>query len=55
LRTQQVITRQKVQIIPVTSSVVELVHDIAKQDRMPEGLKIATKTGTIRYDSTLIA
>jgi hypothetical protein len=55
LRTQQVITRQKVQIIPVTSSVVQLVHDIAKQDRMPEGLKIATKTGTILYDSTLIA
>jgi hypothetical protein len=55
LRTQLVITRQTVQIIPVTSRVVQLVHDIAKQDRMPEGLKIATKTGTILYDSTLIA
>jgi hypothetical protein len=35
--------------------VVDLVHALAKQDKMPEGLKISTKTGTIMYDSALIA
>jgi hypothetical protein len=55
LRTHQVITRQRVQIIPITTSVVHLVQELAKQDKMPDGLKIATKTGSIIYDSTLIA
>jgi hypothetical protein len=32
-----------------------LVHALAKKDKMPSSLKIATKTGNILYDSTLIA
>jgi hypothetical protein len=50
-----VITRQRVQIIPITTSVVHLVQELAKQDKMPDGLKIVTKIGSIIYDSTLIA
>jgi hypothetical protein len=49
------ISRQQVRSIPITTSVMDLVHALAKKDHMPQGLKLATKTGTVLYDSTMIA
>jgi hypothetical protein len=41
--------------IPITKNVINLVHTMATNDNMKEGLKIESRTGTILYDSSWIA
>jgi hypothetical protein len=55
LRTNKIISRQRVQTIPIITSVMDLVHALAKKDNMPSSLKIATRTGNNLYDYTLFA
>ena len=55
LRTGCTITRRTVTPIPMTQNIIDLVHDLATRDGMPDGLKIQTKTGQILYDSACIA
>jgi hypothetical protein len=55
LRTGRLITRRAITPVPMTQSVIELVHALAERDNMPNGLKITTKTGHILYDSAWIA
>ena len=37
--------------LPISASIIKQVHTIAMKKRMPKGLKIATKTGELIYDS----
>ena len=41
--------------VPITQHVIDLVHDMANQDGMPDGLKIETRSGKILFDSAWIA
>ena len=52
LRTGRTIKRRTVTIIPITQNVIELVHDMADNDKMQDGFKIETKSVTILYDSS---
>mmetsp|Transcript_11837 Transcript_11837/g.17122 ORF Transcript_11837/g.17122 Transcript_11837/m.17122 type:complete len:288 (-) Transcript_11837:1837-2700(-) len=54
-RTGRMISRGRVTPVPITQSVPDLVHKMARHDGMPNGLKITTRTGDILYDSALIA
>ena len=54
LKTQNIVTRQKVTVLPITPSIIAHVEAIAKKDDM-KGLKITTKTGKVLYDSAWIA
>lgn len=54
IRTGHTIKRRTVTIIPITKNVIELVHNMAENDNMRDGLKIETKSGTILYDSSWI-
>jgi hypothetical protein len=40
---------------PITPTIIKMVHHIAEQDGMPNGLKITKHTGQVLYDSTWIA
>ena len=53
LTTKRVITRKKVTTIPLTSSIIQAVENIAKAEGM-EGLKVRTHAGNILYDSSWI-
>jgi hypothetical protein len=55
LQTNAMITRRKVTPIPITPAVITQVNLLAEQDGMPQGLKIASRTGQILYDSAWIA
>jgi hypothetical protein len=55
LRTGSTIKRQTVTPVPITNNIIELVHQMATNDEMKDGLKIATKSGQILYDSSWIA
>jgi hypothetical protein len=55
LRTGKIINRRKITPLPITQSVIDTVNAMAKSQDMPQGLKIATKTGRLLYDSTWIA
>jgi hypothetical protein len=55
LRTGQTIKRRTVTPVPITQNVIKLVHDMADQDGMPNGLKIETRSGKILFDSAWIA
>ena len=55
LETGRMVTRGVVTKQPLTPQVIEAVHQLAKKDKMPEGLKITTKAGVILYDSALTA
>jgi hypothetical protein len=53
---RELITAQySVTPIPITPAIIKMVHHIAEQDGMPEGLKITNRTGQVLYDSTWIA
>jgi hypothetical protein len=41
--------------IPITTNIIDLVHKMADNDNMSDGLKIETKSGLILYDSAWIA
>jgi hypothetical protein len=55
LQTNRVITRRSVTPLPITPAIITLIHKIAEQDGMLQGLKIANRYGTILYDSSWIA
>jgi hypothetical protein len=55
LRTNRTIKRRTVTVVPITSVIIDLVHKITDNDKLPDGLKIATKSGIILYDSSWIA
>ena len=55
LRTGRTIKRRTVTTIPITQNVIDLVHKMAENDNMKDGLKIETKSGIILYDSSWIA
>jgi hypothetical protein len=55
LQTNRLITRRRVTPLPITPSIITLVHKIAEKDGMPKGLKITNRYGTILYDSSWIA
>ena len=41
--------------MPVTTSVIQQVHTLARMDNMPKGLKITNKTGLVLYDASKTA
>jgi hypothetical protein len=49
------ITRRNVSPLPMTQDVIDLVHSMADQDKMPTGLKITTKDGIVLHDTASIA
>jgi hypothetical protein len=48
------IKRLIVMVVPITQNTINLVHTIAANDHMSEGLKIETKNGNIVFDSSCI-
>lgn len=55
LRTGRTINRRTVTTVPITQNIIDLVHAMADQDKMSDGLKIETRSGRIIYDSSWIA
>ena len=55
LATGDVVTRRYVTPSPITSNIIRRVHALAELQKMPKGLKIQNKVGTMIYDSTWIA
>ncbi len=55
LHTGRTIKRRSVTPIPITKNIIDMVHAMATKDKVPDGLKIATKAGLILYDSSWIA
>jgi hypothetical protein len=55
LRTGRTIKRRTVTPLPMTQNVIELVHEMATSEGMPDGLKIQTRSGIILYDSSCLA
>ena len=55
MRTGRTIKRRTVTTIPITQNGIDLVHKMAENDNMRDGLKIETKSGIILYDSSWIA
>jgi hypothetical protein len=55
LRTGRTIKRRALTTIPITENIIELIHTMADNDDMKDGLKIETKSGLILYDSAWIA
>jgi hypothetical protein len=55
LPTNSLITRRKITPVPITPSIITQVHELAEIEQMPEGLKIANRTGRLFYDSAWIA
>ena len=55
LQTNAVVTRRTCTAVPLTPSVVKQVHQIATAEGMPQGLKIATRTGLTLFDSAWMA
>ena len=45
LQTNKVVNCRKIWSMPVTTSVIQQVHALARMDNMPNGLKITNKTG----------
>jgi hypothetical protein len=55
LQTGRTIKRRTVTVIPITSNVIDLVHQMATNDGIQDGLKIKSKSSIILYDSSWIA
>jgi hypothetical protein len=49
------IKRRAVTIVPITKTIIDLVHAMATNDKMPDGIKIETNSGMTIYDSSWIA
>jgi hypothetical protein len=54
LRTGCTIKRCTITIIVITKNFINLVHTMATNDNMKEGLKIERRSGSILYDSSWI-
>lgn len=55
LATNAVVNRRHCTPMPVTAQVIKQVHKLAELDKMPKGLKITNRAGTILFDSAKIA
>jgi hypothetical protein len=55
LRTGQMIKHIAVPIVPITKVIINLVHAMTTNDKMPNGIKIETNSGMSIYDSSWIA
>jgi len=55
LQTNKVVNCRKIWSMPVTPSVIQQVHTLARMDNMPKGLKITNKTGLVLYDASKTA
>ena len=55
LPTNSLITRRTITPLPLTPAIMNQVHALAVQENMPDGLKIANRTGQLFYDSAWIA
>jgi hypothetical protein len=55
LRTGRTIKRRTITTVPITQNVIDLVHKMAENDKIKEGLQIETKSGKSLYDSSWIA
>ena len=55
LQTNAIVNLRNLTPMPVTSSIIKQVHDMAVMDKIPKGLKITNKTGNILIDSAQIA
>jgi hypothetical protein len=51
LQTNAVITRRQLTRMVLTPSIIRMVHQLAKLDKMPKGLKIANRADLILFDS----
>jgi hypothetical protein len=47
LMTGQVIKQRQVTMIPMTQHIIECVHKLAQREKMPEGMKVTSKTRVI--------
>jgi hypothetical protein len=47
LMTGQEIKQRQVNMIPMTQHIIECVHKLAQRKKMPEGMKVTSKTGVI--------
>ena len=55
LSTNRVITRHSIKTVPSTPSVIKQVHALAAMDKMPQGLKINTRSNVTLFDASWIA
>jgi len=55
LGTNRVIKRRRVTENPITPAVIKLVHEIAKKENMPKGLKIMNRKNVILFDTAWTA
>jgi hypothetical protein len=55
LQTGRTTTRRTVTTIPITQNIIDLVHEMAYNDNLPDGIKIENKSGKIIYGSSWIA
>jgi hypothetical protein len=53
--TNRIIMRQYVTEVPITSTIIQQIHDIANIEGMPKGLKVKNFTNQIFYDAAWIA
>jgi hypothetical protein len=49
------ITRRNITAIPITQTVIDMVHKMAENEGIPNGCKIDSTTGKTLYDSSWIA
>jgi hypothetical protein len=55
LNTGRLITRHNVTVIPITSNIIDIVHQMAQKDGMKTGCKIENRTGVTLNNSSWIA
>jgi hypothetical protein len=55
IRTGRTIKRRTITTVPITQNIIDLVHKMAENENMSDGLKIHTRSGLVLYDSSWIA
>ena len=55
IATNKVITRRKLNKVPLTPNIIKLVENQATLDGVPQGLKIQNRAGVVLFDSAWIA
>jgi hypothetical protein len=52
LSTGQIIKRRQVSTVPITNNVIKCAHRMVNHGKVPDRLKIKSKTGVILHDNT---
>jgi hypothetical protein len=52
LQTGQTIEQRTITTVPITQNIINLVHKMAENNNMSDGLKIHTRSGLVLYDSS---